>query len=250
MRILYLDGVAGVSGDMFVAALVGAGADEERVLADLARLGLPGVGYAFKTVRRGGLRALRFEVVYEESGRAVEEEGDEVHRGLAELVGLVRTAGLDGEVAGHAEEVLRLLAEAEGAVHGLAPGEVHFHEVGALDTVADAVAAASAFVSLRVSEAWAGPVTLGRGAVRTAHGLLPVPAPATLELLKGAPVRAGTCEGECATPTGAALLVHFCRGFSAIPPMKVERIGYGAGSRELPHPNVFRAVVGEAVPSA
>jgi uncharacterized protein (DUF111 family) len=146
-------------------------------------------------------------------------------------------------VADDALAVFELLAVAEAKVHGVAPEEVHFHEVGALDSIADIVAAASAFHQLGVDEAWCSPVHVGCGTVRCAHGVLPVPAPATAELLKGIPAYSDGTRGELATPTGVALLRHFCDGFCPMPPLVVEAIGHGAGSKDFGVPSLFRATL-------
>lgn len=149
-------------------------------------------------------------------------------------------------MADAASSVFELLGAAEGKVHGVSPDAVHFHEVGALDAIADIVAAASAFHQLTVDEAWCSPVHVGFGTVRCAHGVLPVPAPATLELLRGVPVYSDGVRGELTTPTGAALLRHFCSGFGPMPPLVVEGVGYGAGSVDFGIPGLFRATLGTA----
>ncbi len=150
-------------------------------------------------------------------------------------------------MADHALAVFQLVADAEGKVHGVPPDEVHFHEVGALDSIADIVAASSAFHQLRPDETWCSPVHVGCGTVRCAHGVLPVPAPATLELLKGMPAYSDGVRGELATPTGVALLRHFCTGFGAMPPLVVEAVGHGAGTKDFGIPNLFRATIGTRV---
>jgi uncharacterized protein (DUF111 family) len=171
------------------------------------------------------------------------------HRGFSEIRALIRGAGLPGAVADDAVAVFELLGAAEAKVHGRSPEEVHFHEVGALDAIADVVAAASAFYQIGADEAWCSPVHVGSGTVRCAHGVLPVPAPATLELLRGVPVYSEGVRGELATPTGAALLKHFCAGFGPMPPLVVEGVGYGAGSRDFGIPGLFRATLGAALDS-
>jgi hypothetical protein len=149
-------------------------------------------------------------------------------------------------VADDALAVFELLAAAEAKVHGFSPEDVHFHEVGALDSIGDIVAAASAFHQIGPDETWCSPIHVGCGTVRCAHGMLPVPAPATLELLKGIPAYSDGIRGELATPTGAALLRHFCTGFCPMPPLVVEAVGYGAGTKDFGIPNLFRATLGTA----
>jgi len=153
-------------------------------------------------------------------------------------------------VADDAVAVFELLAAAEAKVHGTDPEAVNFHEVGALDAIADIVAAASAFRQLAVDEAWCSPIHVGSGTVRCAHGLLPVPAPATLELLRGAPIYSDGVVGELTTPTGAALVRHFCRGFCSMPPVVVEGVGYGAGTKDFGIPGLLRATLGTAPAAA
>ncbi|MEW6486446.1 MAG: LarC family nickel insertion protein [Thermodesulfobacteriota bacterium] len=278
-RILYFDACAGVSGDMFVGALLDLGANLETVQRHVASLGVEGLELRACRVERRGLVGTKFDVLDPGTGHPVDEPaegggqrhghgrehghdalhrhhhpnpalpGHHRHRGLPEIRALIRGAGLPGPVAGHAVAVFELLAAAEAKVHGRSPEEVHFHEVGALDSIADVVAAASAFCQVGADEAWCSPVHVGSGTVRCAHGVLPVPAPATLELLRGAPIYSDGVRGELATPTGAALLKHFCAGFAPLPPLVVERVGYGAGSRDFGVPGLFRATLGMALES-
>lgn len=284
-RILYFDACAGVSGDMFVGALLDLGASLETVQRHVASLGVGGLELRARKVERRGLVGTKFDVLDPGTGSPVDEPaeggghghgrehghgahhhphphpvhavhevhpappGHHPHRGLPEIRALIRGAGLPGPVAADAVAVFELLAAAEAKVHGRSPEEVHFHEVGALDAIADVVAAASAFHEVGADEAWCSPVHVGSGTVRCAHGVLPVPAPATLELLRGAPIYSDGVRGELATPTGAALLKHFCAGFGPMPPLVVERVGYGAGSRDFGIPGLFRATLGAALAS-
>lgn len=284
-RILYFEASAGVSGDMFVGALLDLGASLETVRRHVASLGVEGLELRVRKVERRGLVGTKFDVVDPESGRPVDERseggghghghargdrhhchphpvhndhevhhvhhggrpaspGHHPHRGLPEIRALLGRSGLPGPVAADALAVFERLGAAEARVHGVAPEDVHFHEVGALDAIADVVAAASAFHQVGAQEAWCSPVHVGSGTVRCAHGVLPVPAPATLELLRGVPVYADGVRGELATPTGAALLVHFCRGFGPMPPLVVEAVGYGAGSKDFGIPGLLRATLG------
>ena len=265
-RVLYFDASAGVSGDMFVGALLDAGASFEVVREHLASLGVGGFEVRARKVRRRGLAGTQFQVLDPGSGRSVDalpeagqphghdhdhphhhdhhSEPQHEHRGLAEIRRLIGKSSLPGEVAEEALAVFDLLACAEARVHGVAPEEIHFHEVGALDSIADIVAAASAYHQLGAEEAWCSPIHVGSGTVRCAHGILPVPAPATLELLKGVPSYATEIRGELATPTGVALLRRFCRGFCPMPPLVVDAVGCGAGTKDFGIPNLFRVIVG------
>ncbi len=254
MRILYLDASAGVSGDMFVGALLDAGASLEAVRRCVASLGIDGIVLDAQRVVRRGVAGTKFWVLDPGTGRPVEDVAPAAgpahghhhpaHRGLREILAIIGEAPLPGPVARDAAGVFRLLAEAEARVHGTRPEEVHFHEVGGLDAIADIVAACSAFHQLGVDEAWCSPVHVGCGTVRCAHGVLPVPAPATAELLRGVPTYSDGTRGELATPTGAALVRYFCRGFGPMPAMTPSRTGRGAGSRDYGIPNMLRAVVG------
>lgn len=245
-RILYFDAAAGASGDMVVGALLDLGAPFPDVAAHVTSLGIP-VAVGARRVTRAGVAATKFDVVDPATGRAVDAPvaaHTQGHRGLREIRRLLERAPLPPAVAAAALGVFERLAAAEARVHGTSVDEVHFHEVGALDAIADVVAAASAFVALRVDEAHCSPVHLGAGTVRCAHGVLPVPAPATAELLRAVPTYSDGTPGELTTPTGAALLTHFCASFGARPPLRTLAQGCGAGTRDPVFPNVLRAVLG------
>lgn len=276
-RILYLDAFAGVSGDMFVGALLDVGIDLEAVRRDVACLNLEGFEIRATKVTRQGLMGTKFDVLDPTTGRNVDNvadhehghghghhhEGDRhkqghhhhnssnrheprkhEHRGLSEIRRIIGERNLSQEVAADAIAVFEILGRAEAAVHGVEIEEVHFHEVGALDTIVDIIAAVSALHHLGVDEVVCSPIHVGSGTVQCAHGVLPVPAPATLEILKGIPIYATDVQGELATPTGAALLKHFCNRFGPMPHLLVEAIGYGAGTRNFGIPNLLRATVG------
>lgn len=236
--IAYLECFAGAAGDMILAGLIDAGADLDFVSKQI-RLCVPEAAVEPREVTRRGLRAVHLEVTGGERrafGRL--EEAEEI----------LEQAGLDDEVGRPAREVLRRLAGAEGRVHGTDPAEVVFHELGAADTLIDAVGVAAAFSSLEVDEITASPVAAGFGTVAGEHGPLPVPAPATMELLRGAPLRSGGVAFELVTPTGAAILATFSSGFGEMPSMRLRSVGYGAGSADLEIPNILRVSVGERVP--
>lgn len=239
--IAYLDCFAGASGDMILAALVDAGADLDAVRKQVSRLDVGPVEIAASTVHRCGIRAIQLEI-RGGAGSVLRTHGD-IRR-------LLESAGLDPPVEARATAILERLAQAEGRVHGCAPDEVRFHELGAVDTVVDVVGASVALEALGVERVAASPVATGRGMVDSAHGPLPVPAPAVLELLRGAPMYGREIEAELVTPTGAAILAGCAEGFGEMPPMTVGSVGYGAGSRELPIPNVVRCVLGEAAERA
>jgi uncharacterized protein (TIGR00299 family) protein len=239
MRQAYLDCSSGISGDMFLAALIDAGAPVDRLFAELKKLPLG--FYEFKRTRavRGGLVGTRVEI------RAPAEQP---HRNLADIQSLLETAALPERVAGQALKVFNRLADVEGRLHNIPPGEVHFHEVGAVDAILDIVGTCLGLELLEVADLACSPLNVGSGRVEAAHGTLPVPAPATAELLKDIPVYATAVEGELVTPTGAALVSTLASAFGPLPPVKVSRIGYGAGEKDFPdHPNLARIFIGERV---
>ncbi len=239
---LWVDASAGVAGDMLLGALLDAGAPLDAVRSAVSAA-VPGeVVVRTRTVDRAGLRALKVDV---------ESTADEhPHRSWAQVRALLEAADLAGAVRRSALAVFARLADAEARVHGVAPDEVAFHEVGAWDSIADVVGVCAALAELRVAQVTASPVALGTGWVRSAHGVLPVPAPAVLELARGWRVEAGGT-GELATPTGLALVRTLARTCEPLPPMRIAAVGVGAGTRDVPgRANVVRVVVGEAVPGA
>lgn len=239
--IAYLDCSTGVSGDKLLGALVSAGFDPVRLRNALASMGLGQVRISIVERTSAGLTG---------TGVAVTEPGAP-RRHWRELRGLLTAADVPETVRERALAALGALAQAEAEVHGVAIDDVHFHEVGAADTIADVLGVAYGLHELGITELVASPVAVGGGTVVTEHGELPVPAPATALLLRGMPTVPGTAGGELTTPTGAALLATFATGFGFIPPMTLRRVGVGLGTRDLGMPNVCRLLVGEAeVPTA
>jgi len=232
----YLDAFSGISGDMAVGALADAGADQSAIAEAVASLEA-GATVAFEKVRRGGVGATKY-VVHAEQGHA--------HRHLSHILKLIEKASLAPRARRNAITVFRRLGEAEAEVHQIPIEKVHFHEVGAADSIADIVGACVALDSLDVETVVCSPVNVGSGTVKTEHGVLPVPAPATALLLKDAPVYARGPALELTTPTGAAIASALARSFGVLPPMRIARTGYGAGSYEFPEqPNVLRAILGQ-----
>ncbi len=236
MRLAYLDTLSGVSGDMTLAALVDAGADGSRIEAGLRTLGLPELQLQFSQTMRGGFRAQRLDVVH---------PPEHAHRHLSDISAMIDGSGISTRAKSLAKRIFTRLGEAEAKVHGTSLAAVHFHEVGAVDSIADIVGIAIALDELQIERLVAGPPPTGTGTVRIAHGLVSVPAPATAELLRGIPLRASQVEAELTTPTGAAVLAALCDGFGPLPSMNIERIGYGAGHRDLvEQANLLRIFVG------
>jgi pyridinium-3,5-bisthiocarboxylic acid mononucleotide nickel chelatase len=248
MKLLYLDCFAGISGDMFLGALLDLGVTEETLRTELAKLKLPGYTISTRRVVKQNISATKFDCIEKTPALHRSAATTHSHRGYSEIAGMITGSGLSENVKRRALSVFRRLGEAEAKIHGVPLEQIHFHEVGAVDSIVDIVGACIAVEALGVDEIQSSPPRLGSGFVETAHGRFPVPAPATLELLKGILVRSSDEPVELVTPTGAALLAEFCTKFSqAMPAMSIEKIGYGAGSRDLDKaPNVLRAVLGES----
>ena len=239
MKQAYLDCSSGISGDMFLAALLDAGLDPHRLLDELKKISLGFYKLRRTRAPRGGIWGTRWEV---------EVAGEQPARKLADIEELLGKATLTDGVKEKSLKIFRRLADAEGKIHNQPPGEVHFHEVGAVDAIIDIVGACVGLEALEITELVCSPLNVGGGRTEAAHGTLPVPAPATAELLKEIPVYSSGVEGELVTPTGAAIVSTLSASYGPFPSMKVERIGYGAGAKEFPgHPNVARIFIGQAV---
>ena len=260
----YFDIFVGVSGDMVLGALVDAGLPVTELERVVQALGLTDhVSLRVDRVRKGALAATKVTVITHGEPdsphahlRYVPPAGPlrppyhahshgHSHRTLGQILDMIARAALPPEVKERATAVFRRLAQAEARVHGMSPEDVHFHEVGALDAVVDIVASVAGLHALGVERVVVSPIPLARGYVETAHGRLPVPAPATAALLEGVPVRGLDLEAETVTPTGAALMTTLADAFGPFPPMQVNRVGYGAGTMDLPVPNVLRLWLGE-----
>jgi hypothetical protein len=240
VNILYFDCYAGISGDMTVGALLDLGVPLEHLRAELDKLGLPPDSFSLSSqpAERMQMKALKFDV-------AVHDH--HTHRRYAEIDALIAVSTLADPVKNTARRIFRRLAEAEAKVHGVPVEEVHFHEVGALDSIVDIVGTAVCLHYLGVEAVYASSLPLGSGFVNTAHGRLPVPAPATAELLRGMPVHGECGPGERVTPTGAAILAALADSFGRRPEMTLERIGCGAGSRDFSDcPNILRVFLGRS----
>ena len=244
MKTLYLECAMGAAGDMLMGALYELCPDKEGFLRDMNRL-LPGVTLTAESVTRQGIAGAHMRVVVHgrEEGHHHHDHDHEHHhhRSLGDIREMIGGFDLPQAVRDRAMEVYGRIAQAESAAHGVAVGEVHFHEVGALDTVMDVTGVCYLMHLLAPEAVWASPVTVGSGTVRTAHGLLPVPAPATARLLEGVPVVSGDIAAELCTPTGAALLRTFANGFGPMPEGVVRGCGYGCGTKDFPRANCLRA---------
>jgi len=240
MKIIYFDCYAGISGDMTVGALLDLGVPLEHLQAELAKLQLSPDSYVLSTSRteRRHVGALKFDV-------AVHDH--HTHRHYGGIDAMIAGSSLSGPVKERARSIFRRLAEAEAQVHGVSIEEVHFHEVGAVDSIVDIVGTAICLDYLGVEEVYAAALPLGGGFVETAHGRLPVPAPATAELLQGLAVHGECGQGERVTPTGAAIIAALAAGTGHRPAMRLDRIGSGAGGKDFSDcPNILRAFLGTA----
>lgn len=236
MRILYYDCFAGLSGDMNLAAMINLGVDPDRLRAELAKLGLDHeYELNISPASQHGIHGTRVEVVLKHDGHHAAG-----HRNLADITAIIRASSLDRAVQDTSLAIFQRLAEAEARVHGTTTDQVHFHEVGATDAVVDIVGAAICRHLLAVDAVWASSVELGSGFVHCAHGLLPVPAPATVEILHGVPTRRGAVGHEATTPTGAAILATLADRFTDGPRMVTSSTGHGIGHRMADFPNVLR----------
>ena len=254
MRVLYVDAFAGISGDMTVGALLALGLDFERLRGELAALALD--GYALRAAPRmvNGITATKFDVdlgddhhhghvhVHDHSTG----HHDHGHRAFADIRAMIAGSRLAPRVKETALAIFTRLAEAESTVHGMPLERVTFHEVGAIDSIVDIVGTAIGLVALDVERVYVSTLPLGSGLVRSQHGVIPIPGPATAELLRGFPTRVGDGDSELVTPTGAAIVAALARPGEPVPALRIEAVGYGAGTRTLAdRPNLLRLLLGQ-----
>lgn len=244
MRTLYIDCGMGAAGDMLTAALLELLPDKEKFIHRMNSLGIPGVTVTAENSTKCGITGTHISVkVYGE------EEGEDHHHhhhgSMEEIRAIVNALPIPAMVKLDVMAVYQEIAQAESFAHGVPVGNVHFHEVGAMDAIADVTAVCLLMHELDVQRVVASPIHVGSGSVRCAHGILPVPAPATAYILKGVPIYGGSIPGELCTPTGAALLKHFVEEFGDMPPMKVSAIGYGMGKKDFERANCVRVMLGE-----
>ncbi|HKT10805.1 MAG TPA: nickel pincer cofactor biosynthesis protein LarC [Terriglobia bacterium] len=237
MKLAYLDCSSGISGDMFLAALLDAGVELDRLRTELAKIDLGPYEFTQNRVMRKGIAGNHIEITVPEK---------QPHRHLSHIEKLIGEASIDKVVKQKALQAFRRLGEAEAKLHNQPIEKIHFHEVGAVDAILDIVGVCLGLAMLGNMELICSPLNVGGGRVEAAHGSLPVPAPATAELLKGIPVYSSGVESELVTPTGAALVSTLATGFGPVPAMKIDHIGYGAGAKDFAtHPNIARLMLGE-----
>lgn len=239
MRVAYFDCFSGISGDMILGALIDAGLDLGELKNGLNKLNLS--GYEIKTTRveKNHITAIHVDVNVTDK---------QVERKLGDILALIDKSRLESEIKETGKKIFINLAKAEAKVHNKNIETVHFHELGSVDTIIDVVGAIIAVRALGIEEIYASPLHVGKGFIKCAHGTLPVPAPATMELLKDMPIYGGDINSELVTPTGAAIIATMARSFGELPPMVIKKIGYGAGERDLPIPNLLRVFVGAKMP--
>jgi uncharacterized protein (TIGR00299 family) protein len=248
MKVLYFDCPAGLSGDMALGALLGLGLDEAAFRSELNKLGINDeFALEVKRSEKCGVAgtAVRVHLAYEHEHEHPAGHG---HRKLGDIVDLICGSALDTIIKDKAIGMFRLLAQAEGAVHGIPPEEVTFHEVGAVDSIVDIVGTCVAMRMVGAGRVVFSALNTGSGSVKCAHGVLPVPAPATLEILKGVPCYSDGTQSELTTPTGALIARTFAEAFGPMPEMAVESVGYGLGSKDFAFPNAARAIIGRVEP--
>ena len=236
MKVLYFDCFAGISGDMTIASLLNH-VDEEEFKKEIKKIALKDFDIEINTTRKNTISAKIFKVIYQEEKHH--------HRHLKDVKEIVERSELSEKVKKLSIEMFERLAEAEAKIHGRSVEEVHFHEVGAVDSIVDIIGTAILIDMIKPDKIVSSPLPVTSGFVHTQHGLMPVPAPATVELLKGIPVRSIDIEGELVTPTGAVIIKTLAGEFGGIPDMVIHSVGYGAGMRDLEIPNLLRTYVGE-----
>src|SRR5450755_1041602 len=241
MKICYFDAFAGISGDMSVGALLDAGADWNGLQDALHSLDL-GASFRLEKTKRKGMAASKFSVDFAEQKK---------HRHLPHIRKIILGGSLSSSACANALAIFQKLGEAEAKAHGVPLEKVHFHEVGAVDSICDIVGACTALDLLGVTEVHSSRINVGSGTILTEHGVLPVPTPATAELLKDKPIYAAGPDTELTTPTGAAILATLASGYGAVPPMHIQSQGFGAGDKDFPsQANVLRVLIGESARAA
>src|SRR4030043_417889 len=236
MRIAYFDCFSGASGDMILGALIDAGLSPQRLRQELKKLRIPTVHLRAEKVLKRGLAATQVTV----EGRNEKKS----HRNLKEMLRIIERSSVEADVKEKSREIFERIASVEGKIHRMPKEEVHFHELGGLDSIVDVVGSVWGIRHVGIEKIYVSKVNVGGGFVKCEHGILPVPAPATLSLMEGKPIYSSGVERELFTPTGAAILSTLGSEFGSMPLINIERIGHGAGRDDLPHPNLLRLIIG------
>ncbi|MEW6088733.1 MAG: nickel pincer cofactor biosynthesis protein LarC [bacterium] len=239
MRIAYFDCFSGISGDMILGSLIDAGLDFKRFKSELARLKLKEFSLRAKKVRRGSLTGTKFDVVISKNAKS---------RDYNEIIKLIQKSGLDKKIKEKSLKIFHRLAVSEAKLHDIPIAKIHFHELSSIDTVVDIVGSVIAFDMMGIEKIYSSSLPLGQGVSKSMHGVLPIPAPATADILRGIPVRLENGAFEVVTPTGAVIISEMSDGFGKCPELKIKNIGYGAGGRDAPGmPNLLRVIIGESI---
>ncbi len=239
MKIAYLDCFSGISGDMILGAMVDTGLKIDELSDELSKLKITGFSLESKRVVRGPIAATKLNVIAEDTN---------LHRHLPDIVHIIDRSSISPTAKQRARKIFERLAEAEAKVHGTTPDKIHFHEVGGLDAIVDIVGTAVGLELMGIEKIYSSALRFGSGFAESAHGVIPIPAPAVLELCKGVPSERTDVKAELVTPTGAAILTSLSSGFGTSPKFRTESIGYGAGGRDLQEmPNVLRLQIGQTV---
>lgn len=236
MKILYFNAFNGISGDMILGSFLDCCISFHHLKGEIEKLGLEGIELEKRAVEKAGIRATKVSIRFKRSTP---------RRTLSDIEQIINESRLNEVIKEDSIEIFRRLAKAESFVHGISMDKVHFHELGAVDTIADIVGAVSCFNRIEPDAVMCSPINVGAGTIKTEHGVLPVPAPATVELLKGVPVYSSEIKAELCTPTGAAIITFYANEFNQLPELTVDKVGYGAGDRDFEGvPNVLRLMLG------
>ena len=240
MKAAYFDCFSGISGDMIIGALLDAGLDFDYLRNELKKLNLEDYEIDEKKIVKNNISATKFDIFLDKYNNKQNEE-----RNINEINSIIEKSSLDGNIKTKLKKIFLKIAEAEAKVHNMPVYKVHFHEIGAIDTIIDVAGAVIGLENLGVEKVYCSKINLGSGFVEFSHGKFPVPAPATAEILRGIPVYSTDSNAELTTPTGAAIISVLADKFGEMPEIIVEKIGYGAGEKDLKQPNVLRVLIGK-----
>ena len=238
MKIAYFDCFSGISGDMILGSLIDLGLDIEYLKNEFKKINISGYEINAEKIKKRDISCIKVNITVKDKQK---------HRSLKEINALIDKSELNPEVKKKSKDIFLKLAKAESKVHNIDIDKIHFHEIGAIDSILDIIGAVIGLDKLNLKKIYCSTIPVGRGFVKSAHGKLPIPAPATSELLKGIPTYSTKVEGELVTPTGAAIISSLTENFGEMPLMKIEKIGYGAGKSDFDHPNLLRIFVGESL---
>lgn len=251
-KILYFDCFSGISGDMVIGALLDLGASPKKLISTLEDLKLNGYRLEIDKQIKNGITGTKFDVILDKQkhhshhhGHSHSNNKEHHHRTYTDIIQIIKNSDLTDSIKEKSSLIFKYIGEAEAKIHGKKLQEVHFHEVGAIDSIVDIIGAAICLEDLGIDEVVSSPIHLGSGTIRCDHGIFPLPAPATLEILKGIPVYSKQIDGELTTPTGAGIIRTFTSDFTGIPQFQIEKIGYGLGTKTFDdHPNLLRVILG------